>query len=370
MPTPFDQLVGDDAFGGPGQPGSRPTITRTPPRSTDRRRTVEGGFGSLFFPSQAQAQGEQRGAFQEEFLAQIKAGIPVQQAILDAALKVPGVLEDPSFPKTAQDIAKLFGPQAEPVVKKSEIPASMLEALPPRKQERFFGVAGPANVQLIDEIQASEKAGDTARTERLQRLLKRGANDRISVMDVLRLRLIGVQVDEALSFEGVNEITSAQAGTALRAGADERSATDNDLIQAAVAGDVTARQVIDVKTALKRQEMDAFMSFFASQSPEFAKFITEQNPTVQGVFEKIDKERERLGLGGGPQGPQKGVQVPIVGGKGGQAAGPQISVEQVLDETAMSEEDVRGLAGSFTADNPPSPEMATAITKRLGLKRE
>ncbi len=365
-PTPFSALGGGGA--NPGGMAGAPSSG-----------ILGGAINSLFGPSsfrmndlreraavdRESARSENIGRFRQDVLNAMRQGQSVDQAVMGVIQSNPDVLSDPDFPKTAQDFVELIKPEeATPVV----VPAQSRLATPGGEVLLEADPAPPANVKIIDEIEKAELKGDKVRVKRLQSLLPRDATNKITVMDALRLRIIGVEVDEDLSFTGVNKITSKQALAALNSGNDDRSATDNDLIQAAVAGDIPARQAIKVKTALKRQEMDAFMALVASQNPEFAKFITEKTPSVDEVFEMIDKGEVKASKGrefevpiAGQRAPgadeakgattPPGLAAPAVGGSAGQAQGPTIDVQGIADSIkGLSEEDKAALKSALKAE--------------------
>ena len=343
MPSPFDQLVGDDAFGGPGRPSARPTITRTPPRSRERRTTIEGGFGSLFFPSAAQAQGEQRGAFQEEFLAQIKAGIPPVQAIVDAALRVPGVLEDPNFPKSAQEIAKLFtqpagefgtvSPGASTFNKGTGVIGAQAPGKPPEPT---------AAQKIVDAILVSKNPEERAL---LLRSLP-GTDGRLNVTDYLKLAAGGIPVDPKLLPKGITRpATPEEAEIALTLGTatGPRAPNTTDMLLRAMGIDApgsplnqlpkeAVRGGLLIAEQLRRAEakpgpLDAILA--ASPEAKAAGLTPESGGGLADLFEKLDKAEAAESAAGqlDPGAPARG-QVPIfgdapqVGGTGGQAPGP------------------------------------------------
>ncbi len=358
-PTPFSQLGGAVA---PGGMAGAPSLG-----------ILGEAINSLFGPSsfrmndlreraavdRESARSENIGKFRQDVLSAMRQGQSVDQAVMGVIQGNPDVLSDPDFPKTAQEFVELIKPdEASSVV----VPAEARLSTPGGKVLLDVDRGDPeppANVKIIDEIEKAELKGDKVRIKRLQSLLPRDATNKITVMDALRLRIIGVEVDEDLSFKGVNKVTPKEALAGLNAGNDDRSATDNDLIQAAVAGDLPSRQAIKVKTALKRQELDAFMAIMASQSPEFAKFITEKTPSVDEVFQEIDRQKAQTEApakapgGGEAKGATTppGLTAPAVGGTAGQAQGPTIDVQGITDVIkGLSEEDKKLLAEALKGE--------------------
>ncbi len=375
--SPFGQL-GSAPVTPVSGPAQVPNLPPAQPFSYEMPSTARrGSWGELFgVPSEEEVRGGNLAAFRQAVLGAMDQGQDVSAAVMGVLNSSVGAaaMNDPSFPTNNKEFIKLISPEPEGTIKKSEVTESFFNermgadsTLSPQQAE-FLGVGGPdtpERILIIDEIM---KEKDPKRRKLLQRLIPRDAVNKISTMDALRLRVAGVEVDEDLSFPGVNKLSPEQATTALRAGMDERSATDNDLVLAALAPEDTperkqARLALDVKVTMKAKEMDGLMALIAARDAGIAGAIRAKPPqSLDELWEIVDgkagdkggKKKLEVPIAG-QKAPQEGGEgdagrvvappaAPAIGSEAGTAPGPRLDVEGVFDAIqSLSPEDMQAL---------------------------
>jgi len=331
-----------------------------------------GSFFDLFLTSTSEAAGQQMGSFRKTFLELLQSGVPLINAIKQAALDTPGVLEDPNFPQSAQSILDLLTPSKETF--KTAAPGAAIFAESTGKVSSTVP-APSATEKLVEAILA-------AKTPEEQKLLERGlagTDGRLTVTDYLKLVAGGVTPDPNLLPRAITTpATQEQATIALTLGqaTGPRAPNTTDMLLAAMGIEVpgsplnnldkkAVRDGLLVAEQLRRAEakpgpLDAILS--ASPEARAAGLGGAQKGGLAELFKKLD---EAEGVKTPAPGPG---EVPIfgaaaaVGGTAGQAPGPAIagalSPEQIKTVEKMPPENFAEL----------SPETLAQITRAVIAK--
>ncbi len=377
MPGPFGQL-GSAPVTPVSGPTPIPVQTGQPIPPYQMPTTAPAGsFMGQFHPSVEAVRSQNLTEFRHAVLNSMGQGQDVGAAVMGVLNSSIGAaaMNDPDFPTNNKDFIELISPQPEAVVKKSEMSQTSFDALTPVEKARFHNVDDdplPERILIIDQIM---KENNPERLELLQRLIPRDASGKISVMDAMRIRTAGKRVNPELSFEGINDFSPEDATKVLRAGLDERSATDNDLVQATIEPEDTperqqARLSLAVKVTMKARAMDGLMALIASRDDRIAGKIQQLNPqTLDELWDIVDgkaptgkgKQQFQVPVAGQgasqgageakPGGVVAGPASTALGSDAGKAQGPRLDVDGVLDAIhALTPEEMKALKEKLAAE--------------------
>lgn len=294
------------------------------------------GFRSTVFPTsqgarldRAQAAAGTLASFRQSILEKMQQGLR-PEAALAQTLADPTqqqVLSQPNFPKNNQEFMQLF--QAPPEEFGTVGAGSSVFSKTTGKLKAQAPSEPTAAERLTDAILATD---DPEKKKLLVSQLPRDPAGRLSVTDYVKVIASGATVDTKQSPLGVT-MTQDQAASALALGraTGARAPSDNDLILRGLGqktgtvldsiDPVIAEGAAIIKEQLRTSESQNILDSFLAATPGAAGLIPEK-PGVEALFKRFREGKEAPG-------PQVPLAPPVVGGVGGQAAGPQITLEQL-----------------------------------------